>query len=99
VNQQPFEERAILVEANLVVDENAPPVENALAVASLNTSLLVEATPVRQMRQIALIIVALVAVASIVGVTVGLTKNQTPPPPAPSTMPVPTLVPTSQFEA
>jgi hypothetical protein len=77
------DDRALLVEANLVREED------------VTGTLLVEAKPVRRKRQIAIsVLVALAVTAIIVGLSVGLSANRLALPATPS----PTPVPTSQLD-
>jgi hypothetical protein len=74
-----------LAGANLVIEEETEPVPPPL---------LVKATPVRRQRQLAIFAVVVVAVALLVGLSVGLAANRpTSPTPAP-TAEQPTLSPT-----
>jgi Leucine-rich repeat (LRR) protein len=78
--------RTLLVEANLVGEE-----ENE----SHSTTILVEAKPIRRIRQLVIVFVVIVAIALIVGLSVGLTSK---PAPLTTTTSSPTGSPTSELE-
>jgi hypothetical protein len=79
-----------LIEANLSVEED--PIE----VTPLRV---VEATPIRRAPQLALVVAAMLAVAAVVGLAFGLTKDLASSPSATDATPVPTAAPTSRFKA
>jgi Leucine-rich repeat (LRR) protein len=85
LSAQSSDNRTLLVEANLVGEEEDE---------SHSATILVEAKPIRRVRQLAIIAAVVVAIALIVGLSVGLTTKQSSLP----TTPPPTPAPTSQLD-